>query len=83
MSNITQAVVVSHAPLNPGRRLLPVRSCCMAACLMARFLAISASNAASNPSTSDNASAMARCSGFDRGYGIHKTLKRLICWLSD
>ena len=38
----------------------------MAACLMARFLAISASNAASNPFTSDNASAMARCSA---GYG--------------
>ena len=30
----------------------------MAACLMARFLAISASRAPSNPSTSDNASAM-------------------------
>ena len=53
---------VSHSPLKPGRRVLPVRSCCMAACLMARFLAISASNAPSNPSTSDNASAMARCS---------------------
>ena len=41
----------------------------MAACLMARFLAISASNALSNPSISDNASPMARCSGRE-GQGI-------------
>ena len=34
----------------------------MVVCLMARFLAISASNDWSKLSTSDNASAMARCS---------------------
>ena len=34
----------------------------MADCLMARFLAISASNAPSSTSTSDNASAISRCS---------------------
>src|SRR5436309_450064 len=39
---------VFHFSLNPGRRVLPVRSCCIAPCLMARFLAISASNAASD-----------------------------------
>ena len=44
----------------------------MAACLMALFLAISASNAASNPSTTDNASAMARCSALFGG--------RRECW---
>ena len=54
--------LVTHSFVNPGRRVLPVRSCCMAACLMARFLAISASSDSSNLSTSDNAPAMARCS---------------------
>ena len=34
----------------------------MAACLMARFLAISRSSPSINASTSDNASAMAPCS---------------------
>ena len=46
----------------------------MAACLMARFLAISASNAASNPSTSDNASAMARCSARWMEVGMRTSL---------
>ena len=42
----------------------------MTACLIARFLAMSASNAPINLSTSDNASAMARCSG-SGGTAIH------------
>ncbi len=37
----------------------------MAACLMARFFAISSSNAPINPSASDNAPAMVRCSAGD------------------
>ena len=52
----------SHSPLNPGRRCLPVRSCCMAAFLTACFLAISLSNAWIRLSTSDKALAMTRCS---------------------
>ena len=35
----------SHSPWKPGRRVLPVRSCCMAACLRSRFLAMSRSSA--------------------------------------
>ncbi len=41
----------------------------MAACLRSRFLAMSRSSAPSSPSTSLNASAMARCS-CDGGIGI-------------
>ena len=42
----------SHSPSNPGSRVLPVRSCCMAACLRSRFLAISRSRPSSRASTS-------------------------------
>ena len=34
--NQIELLVQSRSPLNLGRRVLPVRSCCMAACLMAR-----------------------------------------------
>ena len=53
----------SHSPWKPGRRVWPVRSCCMAACLRSRFLAMSRSSPPSSASTSLNAAAMARCSG--------------------
>ena len=53
----------SHSPWKPGRRVWPVRSCCMAACLRSRFLAMSRSSPPSSASTSLNAVAMARCSG--------------------
>ena len=53
----------SHSPWKPGRRVWPVRSCCIAACLRSRFLAMSWSSAPSSASTSLNAVAMARCSG--------------------
>ena len=52
----------SHSPWKPGRRVWPVRSCCMAACLRSRFLAMSRSSPPSSASTSLNAAAMARCS---------------------
>lgn len=65
-----------HFPLSPGRRVLPVRSCCIAACLMARFLTISRSSDAISPSTSDNAAAMARCSSTG-GAGMSKL--RIFC----
>ena len=42
----------------------------MVACLIARFLAMSASNAPINPSTSDNTSAMAFCCSGSGGTAI-------------
>ena len=52
----------SHSPWNPGRRVWPVTSCCMVACLRSRFLAINRSSAPISASTSLNAVAIALCS---------------------
>ena len=52
----------THAPLNPGSRVLPVRSSCMAAFFISRFLAMSAPRLSSRASTSESAAAMAFCS---------------------
>ena len=56
-------VFTSHSPPNPGNRVLPVRSCCIVACLISRFLAMSLSSDVIRASTSLRAAAMARCSG--------------------
>ena len=61
--------LTSHSPLNPAKRFLPVKSCCMVACLMPCFLAMSLSNSPINASMSDRAVAMAVCS-FSWGIGM-------------
>ena len=48
---------------NPSNRCLPVRSCCIAACLRSRFLAMSLSSEVISASASDSTSAIASCSG--------------------
>ena len=63
------SVFISHSPVNPGRRVLPVRICCIGACLRSRFLAINASSETISSSASLNAPAMARCSS-QEGLGL-------------
>lgn len=56
-------VLIFHLPSNPGNLRLPVRSSCMAPCLIARFFSMSASSEATSASVSERTWAMADCSG--------------------
>ncbi len=53
---------VCHSLAKPGRRVRPSSSCCTAACLRSRVLAMSRPRATINTSTSLNAWAILRCS---------------------
>src|SRR4051794_17474737 len=60
------SVVLSPFPdANPGNRRLPVRSCCMAACLMRHFLEMRLLNEDTRESRSESTSTMAYCSLID------------------
>lgn len=52
-----------HSPENPGRRFLPVRSCCMRACLRRVLAAIIWSRVSRARSQVARMSAILRCSG--------------------
>lgn len=72
ISTVPLSGLVIQSPANPGRRVLPVRSCCIAAVLRSRFLAMRRPKPSSNASTSLRALAMARCSSSVGGIGITK-----------
>jgi len=80
-STTSPILVLVQLPQNPGRRVLPVRSCCIAPCFSARFLAMRVSRASRRASTSLRTSAMARCSGRG-GMGMEKRFNQLYSMLS-